>query len=133
MMAISEIICSPLETAKVTSRAPDLWTGIFQFLFVVTWERVGSFSITKREYFDPGVLFDFPSLNFAEFSPGGSSDTKREYFHPMVSVDFFSVPDDILSVELSSLGWWIYLFFGGREAGAGAGAVIRSNLSMKGQ
>jgi hypothetical protein len=116
MMAMSEIICTPLETAKVVSRAPDLWTGIFQALFGVNWEGVGSFSITKREYFDPGGLFDFPSLALSEFSPGGISDTKREYFHPTGLFDFFSsaVPDDILSVGLSGFGCWIYLFLGGK-------------------
>jgi hypothetical protein len=91
MMAMSEIICTPLETAKVVSRAPDLWTGIFQALFGVNWEGVGSFSITKREYLYPGGLFDFPSLTLSEFSPRGISDTKREYFHPMGLFDFCSV------------------------------------------
>jgi hypothetical protein len=91
MMAMSEIICTPLETAKVVSRAPDLWTGIFQALLGLNWEGVGSFSNTKREYFDPGGLFDFPLLTFSEFSPGGISDTKREYFHPMGLFDFWPV------------------------------------------
>jgi hypothetical protein len=143
MMAMSEIICTPLETAKVVSRAPDLWTGIFQALLGLNWEGVGSFSNTKREYFDPGGLFDFPLLTFSEFSPGGISDAKREYFHPMGLFDFWPVEVfDVWPLASPGFCFWsspvfpivsveVGLSIFGREVGAGA--VGRSILSMKGQ
>jgi hypothetical protein len=65
MMIMSEIICIPLETPKVCSRAPDLRPGIVAALFDSNWEGAGSFSITKGENFHPMGLSDFSFLELA--------------------------------------------------------------------